>query len=176
MTFFSGFALQNEAEQFAPILGDFMANPYVVAGFSRGAIEAVAYTAAQKRRIDRLILLSPAWFCDRDEAFKQAQLAAFRKNRERYLTRFYREAAKPCAIDWQNSAAPAAEEALRQLLYHDWPEATLQAVQARGVMIETHLAQDDRIVNASAAAPFFRQFGTLFLYKKGGHPLCASQS
>ena len=59
MLYFNGFSLQNEEEHFKAYLSD---NDLTIAGFSYGAQKAFEYAYHSKERIDRLILLSPAFF------------------------------------------------------------------------------------------------------------------
>ena len=69
--FFGGFALKNDLRLFTHIFDDFgiILNDYDVCGFSYGAQRALSYTLHCKNRINRLILLSPAFFNDRDTDF-----------------------------------------------------------------------------------------------------------
>ena len=57
--YFNGFSLQNEEELFSEYL---LQSELCVAGFSYGAQKAFEYVYKSKERIDRLILLSPAFF------------------------------------------------------------------------------------------------------------------
>ena len=59
MKYFNGFSLNGEKELFKEYLID---SEFSVAGFSYGAIEAFEYVYNGKDRVDRLILLSPAFF------------------------------------------------------------------------------------------------------------------
>jgi len=156
--FFSGFSLQGEAGLFDDFLGPFKNNPYVVAGFSYGAIKAVEYATASSERIDRLLLLSPAWFVDKSAAFKRAQLLAFGKDREAYLRRFLESVAHPCKIDMGPYLSPGSEEDLKTLLTYDWSREKLQVIAEKGTVIETYLGGEDRIVNGYAAHEFFKAF------------------
>jgi len=79
MIFFSGFSLKNEDEIFFDYLKDVKDNPYVVVGFSYGAIKALEYAVKSQERIDRMILISPAWFCNKSKAFIKTQLLYYKK-------------------------------------------------------------------------------------------------
>ena len=59
MKFFSGFCLCNEKELFKEYLEE---NEFVVAGFSKGAQEAIEYALNAPHRIDKIQLFSPAIF------------------------------------------------------------------------------------------------------------------
>jgi len=95
MIFFSGFSLKNEEELFYDYLKNVKENPYVVAGFSYGAIKALEYTANSSERIDRLILISPAWFCNKSKAFVKTQLLYYKKDANAYIKAFLKNIAYP---------------------------------------------------------------------------------
>ncbi len=59
MIYFSGFGMTGEQELFVDYLDD---REFVVAGFSYGAIEAFEYCLSATTRINKLQLLSPAFF------------------------------------------------------------------------------------------------------------------
>ncbi len=169
MKFFSGFALQNEAPLFAHLLGRWEHNPYVVAGFSHGAIEAVEYALASQVRIDRVILLSPAWFLDKDRAFVRTQLIYFKKDRQKYLDTFLKNAVKPAKIDVTPYRTDASIEALQKLLDYDWDEAALQSLSTRGIKLQIFLGAKDRVIDAPKAHDYFKRFGESWLFKAWGH-------
>ncbi|RUM68137.1 MAG: hypothetical protein DSZ05_01520, partial [Sulfurospirillum sp.] len=92
----SGFSLQGEEALFRGYLHE---SSYTVAGFSKGAIDAVEFALVTRTRIDRLQLISPAFFLDKDRAFKEKQLESFRKNRKLYLRQFLKNIAYPAKKD-----------------------------------------------------------------------------
>ena len=85
MKYFSGFCLENESELFKKFTcsGDFC-----VVGFSYGAQNALEYTSTCKKRIDKLQLISPAFFMDKSEKFKKLQIIAFRRDSDLYCKNF----------------------------------------------------------------------------------------
>jgi pimeloyl-ACP methyl ester carboxylesterase len=169
MTFFSGFCLRNESALFKEFLGDVEASAYVVAGFSYGAQKALEYALESEARIDRLLLLSPAWFLDKSPAFVKLQMRAFAKERKRYLERFFENAIYPASIDLTPFKAEGSAEELEALLTYPWEREKLRAVAKRGVRIEIYLGAKDRIVDANRAHGFFREFGESWLFKPYGH-------
>jgi pimeloyl-ACP methyl ester carboxylesterase len=171
MTFFSGFCLHNESELFGDYLDMWRDNPYVVAGFSYGAIKALEYTLSATRRIDRLLLLSPAWFVDKERRFIKQQTIFYRKDPTRYRQTFYRNVAYPSNIDLSSYAIESPVEDLQALLTYPWPKEKLEAVAGKGVRIETYLGAKDRIINAEAAHEFFKAYSTSHLFKPFGHLL-----
>ena len=59
MRYFNGFSLSNEEKLFSDYLVD---SDLCIGGFSFGALKAFEHVYNSKERIDRLILLSPAFF------------------------------------------------------------------------------------------------------------------
>lgn len=171
MTFFSGFSLRNEVGLFGEYLKEWYDNPYVVAGFSYGAIKAAEYAAAAPGRTDRLILLSPAWFLGRGESFIRAQLLYYRKDPEDYTEKFLQNAAWPSAVDLRPYAISASAAELESLLRYPWPSELFEKLDERGTRIEIYLGGRDRIVDAAAAHDFFKRYGTCYLFKPFGHLL-----
>ena len=92
MIYFNGFSLQNEKELFAPYLVD---SDYCVAGFSYGAQQAFEYVYHAKERIDRLILLSPAFFQTQKPSFIRTQLRYFEAGQEAYVKQFLANVSYP---------------------------------------------------------------------------------
>lgn len=169
MLYFSGFSLNNEEELF-----DFWlpANDYTVAGFSYGAIKAVEYLLTTKKRVDRLILLSPAYFNTQSEAFKKMQLLYFKKNRERYIENFMKNIAGSSDIDLkQYLSKDATSTELEELLYYEWSREKLQSIKERGTIIEVVLGGEDKIIDSSAAKEFFEPYTTLYFIKEANHLL-----
>ncbi len=177
MRYFSGFALKDEAALFDEIIAPYAKNPYVVVGFSYGAIRAIEYAHASTKRIDRVILLSPAYFRDSSEAFKKVQIRHFKRDPERYIDTFLANAAFPASKSLLQPylASPSVEE-LERLLRYEWPEEILEKVIQRGTLIETYLGKKDRIVDAEEAHTFFRNFGESYLFKPYGHILHEGES
>ncbi|MRI58455.1 MAG: hypothetical protein C6H99_03000 [Epsilonproteobacteria bacterium] len=172
MVYFSGLGFRYEQVLFREYLdgGDF-----VVAGFSYGAQKACV--EALKRidrgeRIQKLQLLSPAYFDDMDEALKKKEIAAFVKNKEAYMRFFYKKALYP-ALDLDISRfqrEPALHE-LQEVLHFHWRRSDLKRLQESGVDIEIYLGELDKIVNTKLAHRFFKEFGTSYLIKGVGHLL-----
>ncbi len=171
MTFFSGFCLQDEAELFDEYLNLWRENPYVVAGFSYGAIKALEYTLSHHGRIDRLILLSPAWFVGMDRSFVRQQMIFYKKSPEKYIQNFYRNVSYPTRIDLSGYAKESPAEDLKELLGYAWQEEKLREIGRKGVLLEVYLGAKDRIVDANRAHDFFKNYATSYLFKPFGHLL-----
>ena len=168
MVFFSGFCFKNEKELFSDWLveGDF-----VVAGFSKGAIEAFEYAYSKKERVDRLILLSPAFFQMERDSFKKLQLKAFQKNRELYKQNFYNMCIGNSDIEISEYKADGDIEELRELLYYEWSIEKIEELQSRGVVIEVFIGSDDKIVNSTHSLEFFSNITHSWYIKGVGHLL-----
>ena len=168
MRFFSGFSLHEEAELFSGYLTQ---SAYTVAGFSKGAIDALEYCVAAEERIDLLQLISPAFFLDREAQFKEKQLEAFRKNSILYLKQFLRNIAYPLKKDLTPYLAPEGEDALQRLLDYPWEKEKLQTLKARGIRMEVYLGGRDKIIDPIAAMAYFKPYATVYFIKEGGHIL-----
>lgn len=179
MVFFGGFGFSDNIKIFEPILrefGYFDANPYNVCGFSFGAQKAVQYTLESletNARINRVLLLSPAFFNDRDLAFKNAQLRAFSKNRVLYMKTFYKNIGL-CAEDKQFLQEVESLDlcTLEQCLYYEFKGEDLILLNSRGVEIVAILGSRDKIINANVANDFFSKYGIVYMINDANHLLC----
>ncbi len=140
-------------------------------GFSRGAIDAIEYLQGCDDRVDVLVLISPAFFEDRDEAFKQSQLEVFAKDKNAYAKAFYRNIASPSRLDLSAYKKDEGIEALMRLLYYRYDSTQLQKIRDSGTHIEVHLGGRDRIIHSDVAGKYFEQFATVYYYKERGHLL-----
>ncbi len=168
MKFFSGFCLNNEIDLFKEFL---IPSDFTVAGFSKGAIEAFNYALGSKRRIDRLQLLSPAFFQNKNDKFKRLQLIHFKKDKQKYIENFLKNVAYPSKIDMQNFLNECDIRDLEFLLEYRWIKNDLKNLTNRGVLIEVYLGEKDKIVDSKAASEFFKDFATVYFIKKAGHIL-----
>ncbi len=163
--FFSGFSLQGEAHFFEPYLRK---SDYTVAGFSYGAIHAFEFTCNATQRIDTLQLFSPAFFQTRDARFIKVQERGYRSDPQRYLQNFLALCFQPYeARDTLHVNTTEAE--LHELLHYTWPVEQLEALQARGVVIEVYLGGEDAIIDAAGAQEFFKRFATVYWISKANH-------
>ncbi len=172
MRYFSGFSLSGEKGLFDEIVGPYEKNPYVVAGFSYGAIKALEYAYSCRERVERLVLLSPAYFMGRPKVFVKTQRLYFKKDPSAYLDKFLENAAYPAD---KNLLLPfvtaGTSQELEELLTYPWPAEKMQEIAARGTVIETYLGARDKIVDAKEAHSFFKNLGDSYLFKQYGHIL-----
>ena len=166
--FFNGFSLQKEEELFSEYL---IQSELCVAGFSYGAQRAFEYVYESKERIDRLILLSPAFFQTQKPSFMRTQLRYFEAGQEAYVKQFLANVAFPSKTDLSAYLKVGKKEELDALLTYIWDEKKLQEVLNRGTTIEVFLGKDDKIIDAEAAFDFFAPLTTTYFIKSVGHLL-----
>ena len=163
--FHSGFALKDEAH-FFQVYEDKSA--YTVTGFSYGAIKAFEAVLLSKERVDKLRLLSPAFFQTKSEKFKRLQLRGYRADASSYLENFLEACFSPYAT--QNvSYGKHSTEDLEKLLTYEWHKTKVQKLRERGVEIEVHLGLLDAIIDVNGARDFFTPLGTVYVYQRANH-------
>ena len=172
MHFFSGFSLTGESHFFNEFLKN---SEYCVAGFSKGASEAVEYALASSGRIDTLQLFSPVFFQDRPERFRRLQMMAYKKDSQAYLKTFMDNCFAPLDIQKVNRVPTTLQE-LERLLYYVWDAGKLERVVERGIKIEVYLGSEDRIINSKEAKEFFLPYSTTYMINGANHFLQRSES
>ena len=165
MTFFSGFALHNEAHFFEHFLDK---GAYTVSGFSYGAIKAMQEVLKRERRIDKLQLFSPAFFQEKSTKFKRLQMLGYSKDSSTYIQKFTENCFLPHAmqpVDYTRHS----REGLEELLEYRWSEEELSALKREGVEIEVYLGEKDSISDVRHAYAFFLPYATVTLIKGANH-------
>ena len=168
MLYFNGFSLQKEENVFDEYL---IQSDLAVAGFSYGSEKAFEYVYHSKERIDRLILLSPAFFQTQKNSFIRTQLRYFEAGKESYVKQFLANVAYPSDLDLCNYLKVGNKEELESLLTYVWDEKKIQEVLDRGTTIEVFLGKEDKIIDAQAAFDFFSPLTTTYFMKSVGHLL-----
>jgi hypothetical protein len=168
MLYFHGFSLNNEEILFEDILES---NDFSVSGFSYGAIKAFEYTLKSKSRIDKLTLISPAFFQNRDEKFKRLQLLSFKKSKESYIQNFLNSCKYPSNIDLNPFLDVGKYEELQELLNYKWEIEKIESIIKRGIKIDIYLGADDLIIDSSKVCELFNKYATIYYIKKVGHTL-----
>lgn len=166
--YFNGFSLQKEEELFSEYL---IQSELCVAGFSYGAQKAFEYVYERKERIDRLILLSPAFFQTQKPSFIRTQLRYFEAGQEAYVKQFLANVTYPSKTDLSTYLKIGTKEELEALLTYTWDKQKIQEVLDRGTTIEVFLGKDDKIIDAEAAFGFFSELMTTYFIKDAGHLL-----
>ncbi len=166
--YFNGFSLQNEEKLFSEYLID---SDLCVAGFSYGAQQALEYTYHSKERIDRLILLSPAFFQTQKPSFIRTQLRYFEAGEEAYIKQFLTNVSYPSKIDSSVYLKVGTKEELEALLTYIWDKKKIQEILDRGTTIEIFLGNNDKIIDIEEVFDFFSPLTTTYLLKGVGHLL-----
>lgn len=164
--FYSGFCLEGEEalfHEFLPQYGEFMS------GFSYGAISAVREAVLDKE-IKRLILLSPAYYAHTNEAFREAQIAAFEADEDLYRLKLLKKSGLSLEEGVRYGINGTVSQ-LRELLYFDWRSAGLDLLKKRDVKMEVFIGDADRVVDPYASADFFEEFATVYRLKNKNHIL-----
>jgi len=168
LTYFNGFSLSKEEG----LLGEYLIDSEMyVAGFSYGAQQALEYTLHTDTRIDRLILLSPAFFQNKKPAFIRAQLRYFDTGREAYVSQFLKNVAYPSNTTLDKYLCIGSRDELEALLTYVWDVEKLKQIQARGTVVEVFLGGKDKIIDAEAAYAFFSECAVTYFIKDAGHLL-----
>ena len=169
MKYFNGFSLQGEEIFFHDKL---IQSDVAVAGFSYGAQQALEYVYANPLvRVDRLILLSPAFFQHHKKSFMRTQLRYYRSDPDAYEATFLQNVAYPSDQSLTAYLKRGSEAELSSLLHYVWDRDKLQSLQDRGVIIEVFIGQEDKIVDAQESFAFFSSLATTYLIKGVGHLL-----
>lgn len=168
MKYFNGFSLQNEEHFFKEYLVD---GDYVVAGFSYGTQKAFEYVYNSTKRVDRLILLSPAFFQNQKSSFIRTQLRYFKSNQESYREQFLKNVASPSNVTLMDNLTDGIYEELEELLTYVWDREKILELKKRGVIIEVFLGGEDKIVSSKDSFDFFSEITTTYFFKNYGHLL-----
>ena len=167
MKYFNGFSLKGEERLFDAYLLD---SDFCVTGFSYGAQQALEYTYHSTKRIDRLILLSPAFFQTQKASFVRAQLRYFKTDKDAYVSQFLKNISYPSTYDLHAYVEVGSVEALESLLSYRWEAEKIETILARGTVIEVFMGAKDKIVDTEEARKFFTQT-TNYVLKDTGHLL-----
>ncbi len=168
MVYFNGFVLKGEEQFFSEEIVD---TEQSVVGFSYGAQKAFEYALQSQKRIDRLILISPAFFQNHKKSFIQRQLRAFKEDEEVYKKTFLENVVYPSNLSLEAFVSQGSYEELEALLSYVWEEGKFQELINRGVKVEVFMGGSDKIVNAQKSFDFFSKLVPVYLYKESGHLL-----
>jgi len=169
MKYFNGFSLSNEEELFNFWLQN--KNKYLIAGFSYGSIKALKYVLNSNKRVDKLVLISPAYFNDRNDAFKKTQLIHFKKDTIKYMNTFLKNISSGSEINLTKYVKIGTIKELEELLTFKWKLKDLKKIAENGTKIEVVLGENDKIINSKEALVFFEQVATVYFIKNANHIL-----
>ena len=165
--YFNGFSLKNEEVLFKDFLYE---DDTCVVGFSYGAQKALEYVYHTKERIDKLILLSPAFFQTEKPSFIRTQLRYFEANKKTYVEQFLMNVVYPSSFTLAPYLDIGTKEELEALLSYKWDKAKIQYILDRGISIEVFLGMNDKIIDSAKAKDFFSETIT-YLLRDTGHIL-----
>jgi hypothetical protein len=168
MVYFNGFSLYHEEVLFSNF---FIHSDLCVSGFSAGAQKAFDYVYNSKERIDRLILLSPAFFQTQKPSFIRTQLRYFEAGQEAYVKQFLDNVTFPSSLNLSEYLKIGNREELNELLVYKWDKQKIQEILDKGTVIEVFLGMNDKIIDAKAAFDFFTPLTTTYFMKDMGHIL-----
>ena len=168
MKYFNGFSLKAEEELFTHYL---YTDAYSVVGFSYGAQQAFEYVYETKNRVDKLILLSPAFFQTQKPSFIRTQLRYFEAGKDAYVKQFLTNVTHPSTKSLDKYLHIGTSKELTALLSYIWDKKKLKEIFDRGITIEIFIGEEDKIVDSNGAINFFREIDTLYIVKKSGHLL-----
>ncbi len=171
MNYFSGFGLQREWPLFADILER---SDFCICGFSYGAQKALQEAIKRVengKRVEKLQLISPAYFAHLSKEAKHKEIVAFAKNPKTYLKLFYKRVVYPSSFDIVPFKKEPTLSELKELLLYEWRVEDLAFLQESGVKIEVYLGSEDKIVNPVLARKFFSSFAQVYSIKSVGHIL-----
>lgn len=157
MKYFSGFCLKNEKEFFKEYLEE---SEFVVSGFSYGAQKALDYVLTTKNRVDKLQLLSPAFF-DYPKKIVNLNIKSFREDKDRYIKNFLKKA----GLYEKEYIGKCNEKELISLFTFNWEKIK----EVKNVKIEVFLGEFDKIIALKKAKEFFICYGDVYLIKKANH-------
>ena len=168
MRYFNGFSLWNEEEFFKELL---IESEYAVAGFSYGAQKAFEYVFNTTERVDRLVLISPAFFQNHKKSFIKTQLRYFKADKEAYTEQFLKNVVYPSSVDLTPYLCDGTYEELEALLSYIWEKEKVLELLERGVTIEVFMGDGDKIVDFEKSYEFFSELLPVYLFKGRGHLL-----
>jgi len=163
MRYYSGFCFWNERELFKDILDD---SEFCVAGFSYGAQKALIDAVHTNKRVDKLQLISPAFFKNNPK-FIKLQINGFKKNKQKYISTFLENVKYPSDIDISKYIDDCELYQLEEMFEFNWGLIE----HLKNVKVEVFIGSEDKIIDVDSAVKFFKKYGDVYLIKNAGHLL-----
>jgi len=164
MRYYSGFCFWNEKELFSEYLDT---SEFCVAGFSYGAQKALIDAVHTTKRVDKLQLISPAFF-NTNSKFVKLQLNGFKKDKEQYIKNFIENVKYPSSIDIEKYIDDCDLYQLEEMFEFNW--GLIEHLK-KGIKVEVFIGSEDKIIDVNLATKFFRQYGDVYIIKNVGHLL-----
>jgi esterase/lipase len=164
MRYYSGFCFWDERELFGEYLDE---GEFCVAGFSYGAQKALIDAVHTHKRVDKLQLISPAFFTFNQKAIN-LQLKSFQTNKQNYIQTFLTNVIYPTNRDISKYIDECEYEQLEELFSFNW---NLIHHLDKRIKLEVFIGEKDKIINVKQAVKFFKSFGEVYVLKDKGHLL-----
>jgi pimeloyl-ACP methyl ester carboxylesterase len=165
MRFYSGFGFWNEKKLFENYLEE---GEFVVAGFSYGAQKALIDAVHTNKRVDKLQLLSPAFF-PKNPKFAKLQINTFKKDKENYIKNFLENVKYPKEIDLDIYLDETELYQLEEMFEFNW--GLIEYAKQKNINIEVYIGEKDKIIDIKNAVKFFKNYAKVYFIKDVGHLL-----
>jgi len=165
MRFYSGFGFWNEKELFKEYLDE---SEFCVAGFSYGAQKALIDTVHTNKRVNKLQLLSPAFF-PKNPKFAKLQINAFKKDKNSYIQKFIENVKYPKEIELDKYLDECEFYQLEEMFEFNW--GLIEYAKQKNIDIEVFIGQKDKIIDVENAVKFFKNYSKVYFIKEVGHLL-----
>jgi len=165
MRYYSGFGFWNEKELFRDYLeeGDFN-----IAGFSYGAQKALIDAVHTNKRVNKLQLLSPAFF-PQNPKFAKLQINAFKKDKNSYIKKFIENVKYPKEIDISKYLDEVELYQLEEMFEFNW--GLIEYAKKKNIDIEVFIGEKDKIIDVKNGVEFFKKYAKVYFIKDVGHLL-----
>ena len=164
MRFYSGFCFWGEKELFK----DYLEEGFVVAGFSYGAQKALIDAVHTTKRVDKLQLLSPAFF-PKNPKFTKLQIDAYKKDKNSYIKKFIENVKYPKDIDIEKYLDKTELFELEEMFEFNW--GLIEYAKKKNIDIEVFIGEKDKIIDTKNAVQFFKNYAKVYFIKDVGHLL-----
>ena len=163
MRYYSGFCFWNERELFSEYLED---SEFCVAGFSYGAQKALIDAVHTNKRVDKLQLISPAFFKNNPK-FVKLQLNGFKKDKQKYINNFLENVKYPSNIDVSKYIDDCELYQLEEMFEFNW--GLIEYL--KNIKVEVFIGSEDKIIDVEGAVKFFKKYADVYFIKGVGHIL-----
>lgn len=141
---------------------------FVVAGFSYGAQKALIDAVHTNKRVDKLQLLSPAFF-PKNPKFAKLQINTFKKDKENYIKNFLENVKYPKEIDLDIYLDETELYQLEEMFEFNW--SLIEYAKQKNINIEVYIGEKDKIIDIKNAVKFFKNYAKVYFIKDVGHLL-----
>jgi len=165
MRYYSGFGFWEEKELFKEYLED---NEFIIAGFSYGAQKALIDAVHTTKRVDKLQLLSPAFF-PKNPKFAKLQINAYKKDKNSYIQNFLENVKYPKEINIEKYLDDTELYQLEEMFEFNW--GLIEYAKKKKIEIEVFIGEKDKIIDVKNATEFFKNYAKVYFIKDVGHLL-----